>query len=64
MQDSGSSDDDDMPGPALPGERATDDARNRGAKSGPAIPNIQDLDLQRVKMHLQWILRWTGRGLT
>ena len=47
MQESGSSDDDDMPGPALPGAHTQGGGRNKGAKSGPAIPNIQDLELQR-----------------
>lgn len=60
MQESGSSDDD-MPGPALPDERTVGGARNRGAKSGPAIPNIQDLELRRGKIHLHWVL-WTGGG--
>ena len=66
MQESGSSDDDDMLGPALPGEQRTvGGSRNRGAKSGPAIPNIQDLELRRGKMHLHlvvWVEVWMGKA--
>ena len=41
---------DDMPGPALPGGQTA--FAGRGAKSGPAIPNVQDLELQRGKVLL------------
>ena len=42
------SSDDDMPGPALPGHETVHTAR--GTRSGPAIPNSQDLELQRGKL--------------
>ena len=39
------SSEDDMPGPALPKRETA--AIGRGTRSGPAIPNIQDLELRR-----------------
>ena len=42
--DGGDSSDDDAVGPALPGDY---NAAREGRRSGPAIPNLQDLELQR-----------------
>ena len=39
--------DDDLVGPALPGKEGATHHKSR--KSGPAIPNLQDLELQRGK---------------
>ena len=47
-QGQGSSDDD-MPGPALPGEPLAANISGRSTKSGPAIPTLQDLELKRGK---------------
>ena len=44
-----STDDDDGPGPALP---SRDSSSHKGNKrSGPAIPSLQDLELQRGTTH-------------
>lgn len=40
--------DDDLVGPALPGKEGATYHKSR--KSGPAIPNLQDLELQRGKV--------------
>lgn len=48
-----SSDDDDI-GPALPGDE--EQSLRRGHRSGPAIPNIQDLELQRGLFFPQQVL--------
>lgn len=42
------SSDDDFVGPALPGKEGA--VYYKGRKSGPAIPNLQDLELQRGKV--------------
>ena len=44
------SSDDDMPGPVLPGNTIPSEGRNR--RSGPTIPNFQDLELQQGKARL------------
>lgn len=44
-QEADDSSDDDMPGPALPGGQVI--ATGKSTKSGPAIPSMQDLELQR-----------------
>ena len=44
-QESNQSSDDDMPGPSLPREHIAHTSRS--TRSGPAIPNTQDLELQR-----------------
>ncbi|MCJ1464604.1 hypothetical protein MMC07_003217 [Pseudocyphellaria aurata] len=44
QDDGGVSSDDDAVGPALPGDYS---ASRDGRRSGPAIPNLQDLELQR-----------------
>ena len=47
------SSDDSMPGPALPGQEMSGHGKGRSTKkSGPAIPNMQDLDLQRGRLLL------------
>ena len=46
-----SDDDDDMPGPSLPGREPIEHT-SRNTRSGPAIPNTQDLELQRGKPSL------------
>jgi len=44
------SSDDDGPGPALPSRGH--ETYNESKKSGPAIPSLQDLELQRGKSHI------------
>ena len=44
-QETNQSSDDDMPGPSLPREHIAHTGRS--TRSGPAIPNTQDLELQR-----------------
>ena len=41
----GYSSEEDFVGPALPGQEGTDS--RAGKRSGPAIPNMQDLEMQR-----------------
>jgi hypothetical protein len=41
------SDSDDSIGPSLPGQ----EGRSRGARAGPSIPNMQDLELKRGMHH-------------
>lgn len=49
----GDSSDDDAVGPALPGDYS---GTKEGKRSGPAIPNLQDLELQRGMSSLEYTL--------
>lgn len=53
QDDGGDSSDDDTLGPALPGDYI---ATKEGKRSGPAIPNLQDLELQRGMSSLKYNL--------
>lgn len=51
-EDVDESSDDDMPGPAMPRDHHAANVSGRVTKSGPAIPNLQDLELKRGKAPL------------
>lgn len=60
QDDGGDSSDDDAVGPALPGDYA---ATNEGKRSGPAIPSLQDLELQRGTSSLEiTTASWSSRA--
>lgn len=57
QDDEGDSSDDDEVGPALPGDYT---GTKEGKRSGPAIPNLQDLELQRGMSSQEYTLILNG----